>query len=70
MVTSLGLGFGMLGKLFVQKLSNASVYEPTVEGYSFLIRVVLIDWNSESIFRYELQIVKKRWRRLLIRLRL
>ena len=27
MVTSLGLGFGMLEKLFVQELSNASVYE-------------------------------------------
>ena len=29
-----------------------------LEGYSFLIRVVLIDWNSESIFRYELQRVE------------
>ena len=41
-----------------------------LEVYSFLMRVVLIDWNSESIFRYELQIVKERWRRLLIKLRL
>ena len=41
-----------------------------LEGYSFLIRVVLFDWNSESIFRYELLIVKERWRRLLIKLRL
>ena len=41
-----------------------------LEGYSFLIRVVLIDWNSESIFRYELQIVKERWRMLLSKLRL
>ena len=55
MVTS--LGFWMLGKLFVQELSYASVYETE--------RVVLIDWNSESIFRYELQIVKERWRRFL-----
>ena len=29
-----------------------------LEGYSFLVKVVLVDWNSESIFRYELQIVK------------
>ena len=57
MVTSLGLGFWMLGKLFVQELSYASAYETE--------RVVLIDWNSESIFRYELQIVKERWRRFL-----
>ena len=41
-----------------------------LKGYSFLMRVVLIDRNSESIFRYELQIVKERWRRLLIKLRL
>ena len=41
-----------------------------LEGYSFLIRVALIDWNSESIFKYELQIAKDRWRRLLIKLRL
>ena len=41
-----------------------------LEGYSFLIRVVLIDWHSESIFRCELQIVKERWKRLLIKLRL
>ena len=40
-----------------------------LEGYSFLIRVVLIDWNSESIFRYELHIVKERRKRL-IKLRL
>ena len=31
-----------------------------LEEYLFLIRVVLIHWNSESIFRNELQIVKER----------
>ena len=41
-----------------------------LERYPFLIRVALIDWNSESIFRYELQIAKDRCKRLIIKLRL
>ena len=41
-----------------------------LEGYIFFIRVVLIDWNSKSIFKFKLQTVKERWRRLLIELRL
>ena len=68
MVTGLSLAFGMLGKLLVKELSNASVYEPSRIFISH--KVVLIDWNLESIFRCELQIVKERWRRLLIKLRL
>ena len=52
--------------LFKNCLLHLSIKQ---KGYQFLIRVVLIDWSSESIFRYELQIVKERWRRLLIKLR-
>ena len=53
--------------LFKNCLMHLSV---NLEGYSFLIMVVLVDWNSKSIFRYEFQIVKERWRRLLNKLRL
>ena len=51
MVTSLGLSFRTLGKLFVQELSNASVFE--TRGIFIFYKGCLIDRNSESIFRYE-----------------